>query len=222
MRRIGIMVLIMASVGWGQQVTTAYRITVPTEGKVKEGEMVAFFTCGGNAYASIYRDYDLTTPLANPMIPDHGHVEAYIPVNDRVYAAVWDHGKKQELSDCRGAKWMAGAMKELGFNPPSADKGELVGPPCKTPCSVTLPAPLKCGKYQHLVSSGENTCYIDTRTGKCKDIPDRCEDDLHTVTEKEWQALLYDRQKSMEVEEKLLESISELKREIEFLRARKP
>ena len=46
------------------------------------------------------------------------------------------------------------------------------------------PAPLKCGKYQtfeptHMVGCGNMAC----------SIPDRCADNLHTLTEKEWQDL---------------------------------
>ena len=45
------------------------------------------------------------------------------------------------------------------------------------------PTPLKCGKYQHI----DQSCYADMSNGGC--LPLRCVDDLHTVTEKEWQDL---------------------------------
>jgi hypothetical protein len=50
-------------------------------------------------------------------------------------------------------------------------------------------APIACGKYQHFESGymrwASETCY------DCfQHVPDRCLDDLHTVTEREWVELM--------------------------------
>lgn len=60
------------------------------------------------------------------------------------------------------------------------------------------PAPLKCGKYQHVRKASEPICntYCDEDArGFCRFQcftmqPAKCENDLHTITEAEWQALM--------------------------------
>ena len=71
-------------------------------------------------------------------------------------------------------------------------KGDLVAAPQKPRLfgdGLNLPEPLTCGKYQHVDSPpmycgdvsgpyGGNMCY-----------PPHCVDDMHLVTEREWQAI---------------------------------
>jgi hypothetical protein len=59
------------------------------------------------------------------------------------------------------------------------------------------PTPLKCGKYQHVQYTPEhcaNTCPPDgmSCTASCLYVPavDSCVDDMHMVTEREWQEIL--------------------------------
>jgi len=71
------------------------------------------------------------------------------------------------------------------------DCGDAV--PIPSTGSVAKPAPLKCGKYQRMVRSLTQSCKADPsdKTGMiaiCEDSkPPYCVDDLHVVTEKEWQ-----------------------------------
>jgi len=78
-----------------------------------------------------------------------------------------------------------------GGNPPKDDPGCI---PVLSALSVTAtgtvaqPAPvLKCGKYQH-VTEIQNCVWASTdgSHGQCY----RCEDDLHVLTEREWQNLV--------------------------------
>lgn len=60
------------------------------------------------------------------------------------------------------------------------------------------PAPLKCGKYEHVEHWPDGQCgpeWCDKDGNVCfancpPPPPDRCVPDLHTVTEKEWQELM--------------------------------
>ncbi len=46
-----------------------------------------------------------------------------------------------------------------------------------------------CPKYQHLVPAHGRDCSTDYMA--CiEQVPDKCVDDLHTVTEREWQAMV--------------------------------
>jgi len=86
-------------------------------------------------------------------------------------------------------------------------------------------APLKCQKYEHVEHWPGNCGPAPCDASGCFWVctmppPDHCAPDLHVVTEKEWQELLYDRQKSMEVEEKLLECISDLRAQMKALQAK--
>jgi hypothetical protein len=58
------------------------------------------------------------------------------------------------------------------------------------------PPELRCGKYQHLVPDHLESCSTGS-LGCLEHIPDRCADDLHTVTEREW-AELQERLKKLE------------------------
>jgi hypothetical protein len=51
--------------------------------------------------------------------------------------------------------------------------------------ACVVPKPLKCGKYQHV----EPTCESDGNVTICNGSP-KCADDMHSVTEKEWQELV--------------------------------
>ena len=86
---------------------------------------------------------------------------------------------QQPCSDCKLPSWV----------PESKVTAVIVPDP--------QPAPLKCGKYEHVVhelAHCENTCSPDSWicNSSCKAIPERsyCAPDLHTVTEREWQELL--------------------------------
>ena len=55
------------------------------------------------------------------------------------------------------------------------------------------PKPIACPKYTHPETTDCNTC--DQKTHMCTlmnciSIPDHCADDMHVVTEKEWQELM--------------------------------
>lgn len=56
------------------------------------------------------------------------------------------------------------------------------------------PVPLVCGKYQHEVEQGFKTCrhLPDNPPGivTCDPKPVQCADDLHVLTEREWQELI--------------------------------
>lgn len=58
---------------------------------------------------------------------------------------------------------------------------------------IAQPAPLKCDKYQHEVKHGwveMNRCHsLGGNLVQCDKEPIDCVDDLHVVTEKEWQEL---------------------------------
>lgn len=51
--------------------------------------------------------------------------------------------------------------------------------------------PLKCGKYQH-VEPAHMDCSLSTGTIATCDlfVPERCADDVHVLTEREWQELI--------------------------------
>ncbi len=51
------------------------------------------------------------------------------------------------------------------------------------------PKPLKCGKYQKLVPAHTEDCSTNL-IGCSRDVPDQCVDDMHFVTEREWQRLM--------------------------------
>jgi hypothetical protein len=55
-------------------------------------------------------------------------------------------------------------------------------------CFDKAPAPLKCGKYQH-VEAVQSLCPCDKNGCTCLPPTAKCAPDLHTVTEKEWQEL---------------------------------
>lgn len=69
------------------------------------------------------------------------------------------------------------------------------------------PAPLKCGKYQHPVKA-HTDCSVsgDSHYGKCEYYPGVCADDLHTVTEKEYQQIM-ERLKALEWSEKVRKDV---------------
>ena len=61
---------------------------------------------------------------------------------------------------------------------------------------IPPPVPLACGKYQHVYhwpgACGPASCNADTMVcnASCSPLPpDRCVDDMHEVTEREWQEL---------------------------------
>ena len=72
-------------------------------------------------------------------------------------------------------------------------KVPLICPEGET-CSCESPAPLKCGKYQHEQMAAAR-CYSDCSADgvfclgmlKCDPAEDKCVDDMHQVTEREWQ-----------------------------------
>jgi hypothetical protein len=89
-------------------------------------------------------------------------------------------------------------------NPPSPDQGQIifgsdhpsllvVAPAIKLPGYT--PKPLQCGKYQHVEhwpgACGPVPCDQNGCSAVClPPPPDKCVDDLHTVTEREWQDLM--------------------------------
>lgn len=54
-------------------------------------------------------------------------------------------------------------------------------------CAVR-PAPLQCAKYQHFVAAHEEDCSTNM-IGCTRQVPDSCEENIHWVTEREWQDL---------------------------------
>jgi hypothetical protein len=85
-------------------------------------------------------------------------------------------------------------MQQIDKRPPCtpAITGKIMeGTRCNGELWVTVPEPqltLRCGKYQHLVPDHFENCST-VLIGCWEHIPDRCADDLHTVTEREWQEL---------------------------------
>jgi hypothetical protein len=67
-------------------------------------------------------------------------------------------------------------------------------------CNTVIkpPAPLTCPKYQHVEHWVSGACGLplcDEKTGTCSSLcgtppPDRCVDDVHWLTEREWQKLM--------------------------------
>jgi len=65
------------------------------------------------------------------------------------------------------------------------------GPTCHgEPTQSVQPKPLKCVKYQH-VEPSRLGCAVGVDVGYCdRIIPAQCADDMHEVTEREWQAMV--------------------------------
>ncbi len=77
--------------------------------------------------------------------------------------------------------------------PKVIDQGVPISSPSQGEIDAMNKKPLKCGKYQHL----ETYAVCNKPNGQMCPIGygmesyhDRCVDDLHTVTEKEWQELM--------------------------------
>jgi hypothetical protein len=56
------------------------------------------------------------------------------------------------------------------------------------PATEAKPA-LVCDQYQHLVPAHNEDCSTNM-IGCSRSVPDKCVDDMHLITEREWQALM--------------------------------
>ena len=69
-----------------------------------------------------------------------------------------------------------------------------------------IPKPLQCGKYQHEVPEHDEDCSTGGVGGVCfRHVEAYCVDDIHTVTEREWQELMA-RLKALELSKPTLPS----------------
>ena len=69
--------------------------------------------------------------------------------------------------------------------------GKCYGVSTDSPGNGSSPAPLKCGKYQHEITPrGQHDCHVvNGNLIQCTEDPPVCADDMHVVTEREWQEL---------------------------------
>jgi len=74
---------------------------------------------------------------------------------------------------------------------PSSGAGDAVpqGRSAVAGTAPDSPKPLKCGKYQTFVPAHKEDC-SNSMYGCWKDVPDTCVDNIHMLTEAEFQALI--------------------------------
>ena len=90
------------------------------------------------------------------------------------------------------AKWVTDAVKQQPCT--GGGKGHTNPPDC-IPAEkyfkgkIPEPAPLKCGKYQH-VQTWKADCDVFQAQGCLKVDTPYCADDMHSVTEREWQEIM--------------------------------
>lgn len=68
-------------------------------------------------------------------------------------------------------------------------KAQTIGVTSGTGAPKFAPKPLQCGKYQHEVPAHTENCSTNLM-GCLRNVDAYCADDLHTVTEREWQELM--------------------------------
>ncbi len=225
--------------GAQEQKTPSYHIYVSVKGKLKSGQMISIFSCGTRKYASIYFDSEMTIPLANPLLPDaEGMIGFFIPLNEPVEGIAWNSMRTEiplfgcisQSSPRRETKITGDVYGNNNFsslNPNALSKFTVIN--VKTEPGVTATvfangdidvAPsLKCEKYQHIDHwtgpCGPPSC--NEKSMICADVcmpppPDKCVDDIHFVTEKEWQ-LLISEQRDILNAVKLLRDLNHINRE---------
>lgn len=174
----------------------SYRIDLSTKGRAKAGEMVSILSCDAkHTFVVPYEDKDLTIPMANPLvIPANGQLGFFLPVGQEVQGEL--RGKaKVPLFRCVHGAHVPEVIISGSVQAKMQGNGDVIIEASPQPPVLT------CGPYQH-VYHWSGTCgpsptvCSDNAIGCyalsiCAPIPpDKCVDDMHEVTEREWQALL--------------------------------